>query len=167
MSGDGLQRDRRVTAGCSVSAILICAGMSWAQPYIPARDLDAILHGEEDGDGFGHRVFSIGDVDDDDIDDIVVTARFNDAGGVDAGRCYLYSGVDFTLLEIFTGEGPGDELGHRTAITGDLNGDGRADFALGAYVNDAGGDNAGRVYVYSGIDRTIMHKWTGEFAGEM
>lgn len=157
---------RSCGVGVAALAIVFSTSDVDAQAFIPAAAADVILTGEADGDGFGHRVFSIGDADGDGIDDIFVAARFNDAGGKDAGRCYLYSGADFKLIGMFTGEGAGDELGHRTAIVGDVNGDDHADIAIGAYVNDGNGIDAGRVYVYSGADRSLLFKWTGEAEGD-
>ena len=43
-----------------------------------------------------------------------------------------------------------DALGFSVSTAGDVNGDGFADVIVGAPLNDAGGANAGRAYVYFG-----------------
>src|SRR5262249_47181052 len=70
-----------------------------------------------------------------------------------AGRAYVYFGgptPDAVPDLVLTGEAPGDLFGISVASAGDVNGDGYADVIVGAYSNDAGGNNAGRAYVYFG-----------------
>ena len=77
----------------------------------------------------------------------------NDAGGSDAGRAYIYFGgtsMDNTADVIMTGEAAGDYFGYSVSTAGDVNGDGYSDVIVGATVNDAGGSNAGRAYIYFG-----------------
>jgi hypothetical protein len=114
---------------------------------------DLILGGAAAGDAFGFSVATAGDVNKDGFGDVIVGAYHNDAGGLDAGRAYIYFGgarpdarADLTL----TGDGPGDAFGFSVAFAGDVNGDGFSDVIAGAYGNDAGGSAAGRGYVYFG-----------------
>jgi hypothetical protein len=51
---------------------------------------------------------------------------------------------------ILTGEAAEDVFGASVASAGDVNGDGFGDIIIGAFQNDAGGTNAGRVYIYFG-----------------
>ena len=67
-----------------------------------------------------------------------------------SGAVRIYSGASGALLRTLTGEASGDRFGSAVAGLGDLNRDGFADFAIGAYGNDEGGTDAGKVYVYSG-----------------
>ena len=53
---------------------------------------------------------------------------------------------------IFTGEGQDDLFGWSASGAGDINNDGYADLIVGAYQNDAGGNNAGRAYVDQACD---------------
>ncbi|HEV8129325.1 MAG TPA: integrin alpha, partial [Candidatus Eisenbacteria bacterium] len=53
---------------------------------------DLVLSGEEAGDRFGISVAGAGDVNKDGIADVIVGAYQNDAGGVDAGRAYVFYG---------------------------------------------------------------------------
>lgn len=73
------------------------------------------LHGETLGDNFGFSLSGIRDVDDDGFDDFIVGAPYNDSGGPDAGRAYLYSGENGDILCILTGEEEGDEFGYAVA----------------------------------------------------
>jgi len=155
-----------VASAFVIAAAAAVPASARAQIVMSAADIPVVVYGEGEGDAFGHRALGVGDVDGDDIPDLAVAARFNDAGGVDAGRIYLYSGATFERFAVFTGEGPGDELGHRIVNAGDLDGDGRADIVAGAYVNDAGGEDAGRVYFVSGRTLRPFGLLTGEAAGD-
>ncbi|MBK7445963.1 MAG: FG-GAP repeat protein [Ignavibacteria bacterium] len=104
-------------------------------------------------DQFGYSVSSAGDVNGDGYSDLIIGAPFNDAGGANAGRAYIYyggaiinSGVDLIL----TGLAAGDQLGFSVSTAGDANGDGYSDVIVSAPLNDAIGANAGRAYIYFG-----------------
>jgi hypothetical protein len=118
--------------------------------------------GEAASDRLGWSVSGAGDVDDDGHDDLIVGARYNDAGGSAAGRAYVYSGQTGGLLWTFTGEAAGDRLGTSVSEAGDVNDDGYGDVIVGARNNDAGGSNAGRAYVYSGQTGGLLWTFTGE-----
>ena len=112
---------------------------------------DVALTGEAPGDHFGTSVACAGDVNGDGYSDVVVGARDNDAGGVDAGRAYILfggPGMDNTADIILTGEAPNNAFGISVACAGDVNGDGCSDVIVGAHGNGAGGTNAGRAYLY-------------------
>ena len=113
-------------------------------------DIIYVFNGEATEDHFGRSVASAGDVNNDGFDDIIVGAIFNDAGGIDAGRAYVFSGQSGETLYVFTGEAAEDRFGHSVASAGDLNNDGFDDLIVGAIKNDAGGTRAGRAYVFSG-----------------
>jgi len=96
-----------------------------------------------------------GDVNNDGYDDVVSGAWANDAGGTNAGRVYIYLGsstMDNSADIIFTGEAANDILGDPTSIAGDVNNDGYDDVIAGAPFNDAGGADAGKVYILFGGD---------------
>jgi hypothetical protein len=114
---------------------------------------DRIFNGEAANDLFGVTVDGAGDVNGDGYDEVIVGATTNDAGGVDAGRAYVFLGGPAGGVEpdfIATGEAPGDIFGNSVAGAGDVDGDGRDDFLVGAQLNDAGGADAGRAYLYLG-----------------
>ena len=94
---------------------------------------------------------------------MIVGARYNDLGGDDAGRVYVYSGATGSLLRTFTGEATGDYFGWSVSAAGDVTGDGSADLIVGAERQDGGGGDAGRAYVYSGVGyQTDCHDITPE-----
>ena len=133
---------------------------------------DAILNGETAGDRFGISVAGAGDVNGDGLADILVGAYQNDAGGVDAGRAYLYLGSARILdraATVLTGAEAGDSFGFAVSTAGDVNKDGLADIVVGAYHNGAGGKDAGRAYVYFGgksVSPAPDVVFTGEAAGD-
>jgi hypothetical protein len=134
---------------------------------------DAILNGEAAGDRFGISVAGAGDVNGDGFDDVVVGAYQNDAGGIDAGRSYVYFGNAARLSDrpsaVMTGAAAGDAFGFCVSGAGDVNKDGFADVVVGAYHNNAGGKDAGRAYVFNGgksVSTSPDAVFTGEAAGD-
>ncbi len=115
--------------------------------------VDVILSGAAAGDKFGWNVSAAGDLNSDGFDDVIVGAPYNDFGGTDAGRAYIYFGgspmnnvVDVTL----TGSNAGDNFGLTVSSAGDVNANGIADVIVGAPGNDGTGTNAGRGQIYFG-----------------
>ena len=134
-------------------------GAGWAADTI-LTTADASFVGEAANDHAGAALAGVGDVDGDGIDDFVVGAWGSAAGGSDAGQTYLVrgrttgwaTGVDLGTSDAsFVGEAPDDESGSALAGAGDLNGDGLADFLIGARGSDAGGSDAGEIYVILGV----------------
>ncbi len=105
------------------------------------------------GARLGASVGGGGDVNADGFGDIAVGATGVDIGGsVDAGRAYVYFGgttLDGTADGTLSGAGAGDYLGYAVVLA-DVNADGFADAITSAPFSDAGGDGAGRVYVFLG-----------------
>lgn len=62
----------------------------------------------------------------------------------------LPAAAQIDLLTTWDGEGLGEQFGVALSISGDGNGDGRADLAVGASANDEGGTNAGKVSIFYG-----------------
>ena len=96
--------------------------------------------------GFGSSV-ALGDVNGDGNGDIAVGASHEDPGpGV-----YVFSGADGSLL--FALDGLDTRFGVSVAV-GEVNGDGKADIAVGLPGPD-------RAYVFSGADRSLLLTLTG------
>lgn len=177
------------------------------------------LFGEAAGDQFGWKSNNLGDLNNDGINDFVVTAPFNDAGGANAGRAYIYSGgsgaelfrltgtvansqfgrdanragdvsgdmipdvivgapgvgtgratvhsgVSGFLIHSFMGQINGDQFGYRVSGNLDVNGDGTSDLLISAATHDSNGADSGRVYVYSGVDFSLICTVDGVAPGD-
>ena len=137
---------------------------------------DGTLNGEAAGDWFGFSVAGAGDVNGDGYDDLIVGAPMNDAGGVDAGRAYVFLGgpgtsFDATADGTITGVAAADSFGFSVASAGNANGDAYDDIVVGAPGNDTGGAAVGRAYVYFGaaggsFDATPEAQLAGAAAGD-
>jgi hypothetical protein len=116
---------------------------------------DVVLTGAQPFDFFGVSVSAAGSINSDPYEDVIVGACYNDAGGQDAGRAYVfYGGVTMNNVAdlLMTGKFPYDNFGWSVGYAGDLNLDNRSDLIIGANLNDAGGNNAGKSYIYLNSD---------------
>ncbi len=111
---------------------------------------------ESANDGFGSSLANAGDVNNDGFSDLIIGAA--DLG---AGRAYVYSGQTGELLYSFTGEATGDLFGVTVDGAGDVNNDGFADVIIGASRNNAGGEDAGKAYIYSGQTGNMLYSFEG------
>ena len=124
---------------------------------------------EESGGQFGVSVAAAGDVDRDGVTDVIVGAWQEEPaqGGcrplpcpVDAGRAYVFSGSDASLLlELLSpNQQERGQFGVDVAGVGDIDQDGSADLIVGADHEDPGPspDMAGRAYVFSGHDGSLL-----------
>ncbi len=129
---------------------------------------EATYTGESANDQFGFSLSGAGNVNDDIVgyDDIVIGAPKYSSS---KGRVYIFLG-SHTLSgdtgggsadEIMTGESSSDEFGYSVSGAGDVNGDGYDDVVIGAPLNDMGGTDAGRVYIYYGS--STLNDWDDVF----
>ena len=66
------------------------------------------------------------------------------------------------LLYQKNGDSTDDNLGYSVAGARDVNGDGKADFIIGApYVNQGGFFDVGSAYIYSGSDGALLYQKSG------
>lgn len=114
---------------------------------------------------FGRSVANAGDVDGDGWPDLAVGATIAGSSSSPPGSVWVYSGRDGSLLHMFQ-ETPGQTFGLAVAGIGDVNGDGRPDVAVGEPGDASLGFFTGKVYVYSGLDGSLLSTVSGTAAGE-
>ena len=109
---------------------------------------------------YGGAMDSIRDLNGDGVQDVVVGA-FDEStvNGWHSGAAYVLSGVDGTVLIRVVGEARSDQFGLSVAGLDDLDGDGLADFVVGAPGRDPGGmDSAGSLYFFFGADGSLIQR---------
>lgn len=116
--------------------------------------------GGEAGSGFGTSVALAGDVNGDNVSDVLVGAPLANELGADRGKVYCYrgqagSGVVAASLWTWSGAQDNAQLGFSVAGAGDLNGDGRSDVVVGEPYYDASLTDRGRVLVFHGTGSSL------------
>ncbi len=119
------------------------------------------------GDTFSSAIVSIGDLDGDNITDLVVGAASDDDGANGAGAVYILfmntNGTVKSNQKISDTYGNfngvlenGDYFGTSATSIGDLDGDGITDIAVGALWGKGGGDEIGKVFIlFLNTDGTV------------
>ncbi|MGG7660906.1 FG-GAP-like repeat-containing protein [Dyadobacter sp. BHUBP1] len=112
---------------------------------------------------FGYSLAGAGDINADGASDIVIGARLYDinANKTNEGAAFMFKGnINSTpvsasqpqvilMSQIATPQADA-RFGHTVSTAGDVNGDGYADIAIGAYYFDGGLNNEGAVYIHHG-----------------
>lgn len=115
----------------------------------PLPEPRVTLRGQAAGGQFGAALAGVGDLNGDGYADLLVGA-FN-AGGSGQGAVFLYLGGAKGLREnaglVLHGRHPGAHFGQAVAGAGDLDGNGKPDFAVGSEGESARGNQAGAVFV--------------------
>lgn len=88
--------------------------------------------GQNATDLFGRSVSTAGDVNGDGFDDVLVGQGRHSGCGCYSGAVSLFSGFDGSLFQKWIGEVDGDRFGASVAGGGDIDGNGYADFIVGA-----------------------------------
>lgn len=132
--------------------------VSWGLDF-DLDDADVMIYGAGN-EGLGWKVAGPGDVNGDGVPDLVMSAIDNSQAGDQAGKVYVRlspgrgpSPRTTSILndEIsFVGEQPYDNAGWGLSGAGDVDGDGFADFLIGAWYNDQNGKDAGKAYLIKG-----------------
>ena len=138
----------RIPAPTTGLALCVLASAAAAQSTLYQHDAFA------PGLGYGFNVCNIGDIDLDGANDYIVSV-LKDGGYID-----LFSGRSGQLIEQLQETGC---YGMGLANMGDLDGDGVPDFAVSSPREDSLlAPNAGRVRVYSGVDRSVLYILEGD-----
>ena len=168
---------------------LIYGSSDWTGTHNLSEMIDgsidgAVFYGVYENDQSGYSVSGIGDVNGDGYDDLLIGAPMVDHNGeIDTGAAYLVLGQaqnlngQFSLADISAGELPGylfhgltagDHLGMSVTALGDINGDGFADFMIGAPGTTVNGmASAGQAYLIYGVeDFNPAHLSLGNYVWE-
>jgi hypothetical protein len=111
------------------------------------------------GEALGMGVEWAGDTNADGTPDVI-------AGAPRADKTYVYSGKDGKVLLTLSPQSSGESFGNHVSTVGDLNGDRHDDVLVGAPGSNAKGQGAGRAYIFSGKDGSLLLALDGEKAGD-
>jgi len=143
-----------ITGKSNVGAVYLYSGATGAQLRM--------WKGTQSNGGFGNAVSGAGDVNGDGKADVIIGAPRENAASYAEGVAYVYNGWSGMLLRKYEGAQPYDEFGFSVSGAGDVNGDGRADVAIGSRQAAVGTlYYAGSVFVRSGVNGALLHQYDG------
>ncbi len=125
----------------------------YAMLLVALEEPPIVVTGDAPGDQFGRAATNVGDVDGDDVSDVLI--------GSDAGYARLLSGADGAELLDLVGATSGTGFGRRVAAVGDLDGDGVPDLAITESGADDAALDAGAIHVLSGADGALIETVSG------
>ncbi len=143
-----------MTTRTSLLLIPLLAAPAMAQTAGGGFDKRYSWYGINSGDIMGSSLANVGDIDGDGYDDVAAGAPGldgpNGANTPNYGRLQVFNGVDGGLIYEFSGNSDWQNVGTAVCGLGDINGDGRDDFAYSDMLND------GRVLVKSGANSATL-----------
>jgi hypothetical protein len=145
------------------SYVVFGSDQAWSAS-LDLSDLDGsngfALNGVNAGDRSGASVSFAGDVNQDEIADVIIGAPLADPHGTDSGASYVVFGSDQAWAAslnlsslngsngyVINGVNADDRSGGSVAAAGDINNDGQADIVIGARLADPNGNSSGASYV--------------------
>ena len=112
---------------------------------------------------FGFSVASVGDTNNDGVNDVLIGAPGEQ---LNRGAAYLYDGATGALRFPYTGQAAGDRFGHAVAGAGRINTDQKDDFVICAPNASVGGvPDSGRVWVKNGFPGSTLAILDGPMTG--
>ncbi|MDZ7333716.1 MAG: FG-GAP-like repeat-containing protein [candidate division KSB1 bacterium] len=133
------------------------ATADWGFDCVARDAADAYWMGSHAYDHVGQAVAMLGDINGDGFDDFLIGAPLNDDGSEESGKAYLFLGkasgwrrgadIEAAANASFICQYYKAWAGYTVSSAGDMNGDGMADFLIGAPFLDRWG---GRVYLFFG-----------------
>src|SRR5262249_23654739 len=149
LDGDG-RADLAVGAPTATDADGAIAGAVWVLSAANGRELQH-WNGTDRRGGFGGVVAAVADLDGDGKGEIGVAARgTEEQTRTVPGELRIYSSATGKELRHWSGRQPGELYGRMVYATGDLDGDGVEDIAIGApWHRRASADRVGRVELRS------------------
>lgn len=151
-----------IPAGISSGKALVCSGANGTVLYT-YTGTSLLMR-------LGISVAGTGDVSGDGVPDFIIGAPGDPYFGGAAGTARVYSGQDGQMITIKGESQLGSQSGTAVSGCGDMNQDGRCEFAVGAPFYDGIGQDSGIVRVYTGLNLpnlyNSMYTFNGIAAGQ-
>jgi len=127
------------------------AGRTYLLSGADGSPLDTLTSPNPESEGaFGASLTEVGDVNEDDVSDLLIGAPNENGGEEGAGRAYLFSGADESPMDTLTSPNPESGGGFGVSVVGVGNEDpgSTSGVLFGAFREDGGSEDAGRAYLF-------------------